>query len=108
VNRIVADLILAMFLLPDRVRRLRIKCCLDSLHSGSLVTCLPFVRGKKELTRNRQRRECRSKKFHFKEINDQKMTKNVSIRLPEHNFPDSWLLEPHMSVAPELVEGVRE
>ncbi len=36
------------------------------------------------------------------------MTKDVSIRLPEGNFSDGWLLEPHSQWAPELVEGVSD
>jgi hypothetical protein len=35
------------------------------------------------------------------------MTENVTIRLPEDNFSDGWLLEP-MSRGPELVEGVSD
>jgi hypothetical protein len=66
---------------------------------GPLGSPLIFVRLKEKLIRERKERNVRWKKFHFYEINYEKMTKNVTIRLPEDNFSDGWLLEP-MSVGP--------
>jgi hypothetical protein len=50
--------------------------------------------------RTKRRRTPNQKSFIFYNINYEKMTKNVSIRLLEDNFSDNWLLELHMSVGP--------
>jgi hypothetical protein len=58
------------------------------------------VRLRENWLASRKARNVRLKKFHFCEINYEKMTKNVTIRLPEDNFSDDRPLEPHMSVGP--------
>jgi hypothetical protein len=98
VGWIIAGLILRVFLLLDRVRQSLIN-----------AVSIPFIRAawvpvnirslERKLIRERKERNVRWKKFHFYEINYEKMTKNVTIRLPEDNFSDGWLLEP-MSVGP--------